>query len=423
MSLKIIKTTTNVNRAILLTAAIAASLFVWYAAKWNFANSAATRVDQREVADFLTTLAPDDPQVRFAAAVLFDKTFDKADAIRSLTEYEATARLSPNNYFAWIELGRARERNGDIDGAESAFRRALELAPNYADVSWAYGNFLYRNSTDQIKAFDMIRLAAAVRPSYAGPAVTAALSAANGDVDAARGLIGDSPDINAALTQYFISQKSLDDAFKAWQRIPGERRSGDFATLGRTLAGQGINAGKYRLAAAVLAETGAVPSPMVETVTDGGFEGPVKLSDAGAFDWIIAAGTEPLISISSDRVHGGKASLWLVCNTNRASDFREIRQTIAVEPGKTYLLEAYYRSELRAASTFRFEVLNAADNAVLAASDPLGLNAEWTPLTVAFTAPNAVDGVIVRFIRDKCPSQICAINGKVWLDDISIRRQ
>ena len=88
--------------------------------------------------------AANDPKAHLLAGVFYEKTFDVSDLDRSLAEYERAAALDPADYNLWLAVAEARDRIGDADGAGTAFSKALELAPNYADVQWAYGNFLLR---------------------------------------------------------------------------------------------------------------------------------------------------------------------------------------------------------------------------------------------------------------------------------------
>src|SRR5918993_1455882 len=59
---------------------------------------------------------------------------------RNADAIQAAVASSPHNSSFWVGLGQARERAGDRPAAESAYRRALELAPNYARTKWALGN-------------------------------------------------------------------------------------------------------------------------------------------------------------------------------------------------------------------------------------------------------------------------------------------
>src|SRR6186713_237040 len=159
MSLKLIRIGPGKGRLILIATAILCVAALFFFIKWHFANALATQLDSsrpesRLVADWLSRTAPGDPQIHFLAGALFEKTFDPADLKRSIYEYEKAAGLSPYNYVMWLNLGKARNLNGDTAGAEDAFRRSFELAPNYAAVEWVYGNFLIRQG-NTAEGFDL----------------------------------------------------------------------------------------------------------------------------------------------------------------------------------------------------------------------------------------------------------------------------
>src|SRR5687768_4449387 len=133
MSLKLIRIDPGKGRFILIADAVLCLIALFFFIKWHFANAIADQLDSarpesRLVADWLSRTAPGDPQIHFLAVALFEKTFDPADLRRSVYEYEKAAALSPYNYVMWLNLGKARNLSGDTAGAESAFRRAFELA-------------------------------------------------------------------------------------------------------------------------------------------------------------------------------------------------------------------------------------------------------------------------------------------------------
>lgn len=73
--------------------------------------------------------APDQPSGAFAgrkmaSALLFWGEY--ADAAHAL---DAVLKLSPDDVSAWHDLGMVRARLGDPAGAETAFRRSIELRP------------------------------------------------------------------------------------------------------------------------------------------------------------------------------------------------------------------------------------------------------------------------------------------------------
>jgi len=147
MSVKSIKLESSGKRIGLLVVALFCLAGAIFFAKWSLTSTVAAQAIYKEIAELAIDLAPDDPQTHFALAVLNERSFLIDDLPKSLAEYEKAAALSPNEFRLWLAVGRARERVGDAPGAEKALRRALELAPNYAEVQWMLGNVILREGT------------------------------------------------------------------------------------------------------------------------------------------------------------------------------------------------------------------------------------------------------------------------------------
>ena len=420
MALIIVKFERKLLRPMIAASAVLCLIGGWYFAKWNFTNAVSVRADTKDIADLAVALAPGDPQTHYAAAVVYEKTFDPDDLTRSLGEYETVAALSPNNYISWLALGKARERNGDAAGADGAFLRALELAPNYADVQWAYGNLLIRRGRTDEGLFKICTVAA-VKPEYAGPAVVTAMMLLDGDVAKVCSVPGRTPAMNAALAAYELSNKRFDEAVAVWDIIPADEKRINFHDAGDAIAGRLVEARQFRLAAHVAKDIWDGDGPATGSVLNGGFESPIKLKDARLFDWQIGPGDEPQIGLNEEEKHSGGYSLFMKFNTMQAAEFRYFSQTVAVEPGKPYSLEGFYRAELKGA--LAWEIADAADGKSLAKGSSINGSTDWASFRVNFTVPADSDGVIIRLVRDGCTSTVCPITGKVWFDDFTLRRR
>jgi len=415
---------TTATRVCLIALVLLIAGASWAGARWNFANSASMRADRVEMVPVLTTLGPDDPQTHFTAAVLLDKTFEPADAAASLEEYKKAAELSPNNYLVVLALAKAYDRAGDRENANAAFLRARELAPNYSDVKFAYGNFLLRGGGNDEAAFQLIAAAAKSRPEYASSAAILALETAGQNIAEARRLLGDAPSARAALAIYLLTKDRVEDAAALWDSLPIELKTGRLKEAGERLAAKLIEKKQFRLALSVYNDLQANPVLALNTVTNGGFESGVSADASNIFNWKINAGREPQIALA-DRAHSGKVSLYFVFETKRADAFREVRQTVAVEPGSKYRLSAFYKSELRAAEDVSSHLqVEDANGAILAKCPSFALNADWAETGIEFQVPADVpDGIAIELVRDDCRSPICPISGKLWLDDITLTKE
>lgn len=394
--------------------AVVAAIFV---AKWGFAHSAATRSDTIDVVSLAADLAPDDPQTHYALAVLSEKTFVTEDIERAVREFEKAVALSPNNYILWLDLGRARERNGDQPGAERALRRALELAPNYSRVQWALGNTLLRQGKND-EAFAEIRKAVAGDAAYTNSAATTAWQIFDGDVGRIRTAIGDSNRANASLATLLAGKKRFDEAFFIWEALPADEKRTTFKETGDLLHRQLVEAGKYRFASRIGEPNAATQSSGI--VTNGGFEEPVTIQTSNIFSWQIADGAIPRIGPTDGQKHGGNYSL-LMSFGQAVKSIRQVSQTIAVDPGSGYVFQLYYRSDLKTQAKLKWEILTAANGKIISTTDQLPPAPDWTAARAVFTVPEDIDGVTIRFVAEGCDPANCSLSGNIWFDDFSLK--
>ncbi|MEQ1606065.1 MAG: carbohydrate binding domain-containing protein [Pyrinomonadaceae bacterium] len=428
MSLKLVKIDPQLAKAALVAAALICVVSAFFFIRWNFANAIASRLDLKRpesklVIDWLIGLGPSDPQTHYAAAALFEKTFDPGDLTRSLNEYETAAALSPNNYLMWINVSRARNLNGDTAGSEAAIKRALELAPNYSAVQWAYGNLLIREgNTDD--GFKLAAKAAESNADLARSAVVLALQIYDGDLAQVRRLLGDSEAINSALATALIGQDRADDAVESWSKLPEQAKTTTYKKLGDDLAQKLLSAKKFRLAARVAADltVDGTEKLVVGQIANGGFENAIKLRGAGPFEWQIADGAEPQIGQSDSQKRSGKFGLFLMFNSFDAAHFRSVSQTVAVEPGGVYEFEGFYRSDLKTSAALKLEIADAASTATIASTPAFALAGDWTTLKAKFIVPAGTDGIVIRLAREGCNGPACRITGRLSFDDLSIKR-
>lgn len=420
MAIKSIKLETIAQRAILLGAGFVFLISVSFIVRWCFGYSIATQAISKEVAEFAVTLAPNAPQTHFALAVLNEQTFLPEDLLKSLAEYEKATALAPNDYRLWFALGKARERNGDAVGAELALKKAVELAPNYSRLRWTYGNILLRQGKTA-EAFAEMRQAAESEKTFINPLVATAWQIFDGDLAQIKQNIGDSTQINFVLPSFLVKQSRFDEAFAIWDSLPAEEKRTTYKENGAELFKQLIEAKKYRDALRVqsqIRESNA-ENFAVGTISNGGFETDIK-PNADVFGWKIADGVQPQIGFDIAQKQGGNQSLVIVFNSPNGQDFRALSQTVVVESGKSYGFEAVFKSNLKTSATLKWEIVDVSEGKVLAATEAVAANADWTGLKADFTVPENTQAVTIRLVREICKSTACPISGKIWFDDFNL---
>lgn len=393
---------------------------------WAFAhtlakNSDVGNSDAIKASGTAVGLSPGDPLVRFRYASDLEKTFDLSAISLSLKEYEAAAAASPYSFTLWLSLGQARERDGDRPAAEAAYRRALELAPNYARTKWALGNNLVRQGhTDE--GVDLIRGAVDQDPSFAAPAVIAAMQAFDGDVRRATEILGPSPIARAELVKYLINAGRFDEGLSVWTSASFDAGA-KINEIGLAIRGKLVEAKRFRDAARVTAslEPDEGKRPAIGSITNGGFEAGVAVQNVDFFDWQVGQ-PYPIYGLSESQPKEGRYSLLVRFTSASKLDMATISRNIALEPGTQYEMKLAYRSDLTTRAEFRWEVLSAADKTRIMISDPLANSSEWSSMQIKFTVPSNTDGITIRLVREKCDTAVCTVSGNLWFDDFSLRK-
>src|SRR5437016_6481350 len=92
-------------------------------------------------------LDPDDPETQFQLGTIYDKAKAAAQAVE---HFRKAATLNPHDARAWDYLGLNLELAGDLDGAEKAYEKGLQVnqAGRYHDafLDYNYGRFLAKRN-------------------------------------------------------------------------------------------------------------------------------------------------------------------------------------------------------------------------------------------------------------------------------------
>ncbi|MDI1242942.1 MAG: tetratricopeptide repeat protein [bacterium] len=394
----------------------------FFAVSWAFAHTLASNSDAIQASEFAATLSPGDPRARFRYAFDLEKTFDPEAITRSLKEYETAVAASPHNFSYWLGLGQARERAGDRPAAEAAYRRALELAPNYARTKWALGNNLVRQGrTDE--GVQLIRGAVDQDPAFAAPAVVAAMQAFDGDVLRATEILGPSPIARAELAKYLVNAGRFDEGVAVWTSAQFDMSIAKIQETGIAIRGKLVEAKRFHDAAQI---TGSIQPdeskrPAVGAMTNGGFETWVASQNADFFDWQIGQ-PYPIYGLSESQPKEGRYSLLVRFTSASKLEMATISRTVALEPDTSYQLSFAYRSDLTSRAEFRWEVLSAADSTRIAIGEPLANKSDWAEVGIRFSVPANCDGITIRLVREKCDSAACTVSGNLWFDDFRLNR-
>jgi hypothetical protein len=171
-------------------------------------------------------------------------------------------------------------------------------------------------------------------------------------------------------------------------------------------------------------QLGLDPDARPSTVTNGSFEKGVGQQEDSRFGWLITRGDSKLdISTDSSVRHEGARSLKVSFRNYVKPELYNLFQTIVVEPGMSYRLTFWVRTEnLKSSGGPRIEIVNANDDKIFAMSKPFDIGSnDWQEYQVDFRTPDNCTAITIRTARVFCGDQ-CPIVGMFWYDEFGLTR-
>jgi Flp pilus assembly protein TadD len=413
-------------RLLLVTVVVAVLLFAWFAVRWQLGNmlaqlTAPNQPNASEIAQLALRLAPRDPRPMWLAANAEKGHFSTEHLERSVGMFEEVVRRSPNDFRWWIELGRAYEQAEKPENAELAFRRAVELAPNYTFPHWQFGNFFLRQDRSE-EAFSELRKTTERSVVYREQVFSLAWDYFDKDPQKVETLAADTPDVRATLALFYAARGSADNALRVWNTLSDEQKSQHLDTARRIARGL-FEKQRYRESLAFSVQTGIDPDARPESITNGGFEKFMGGPDDTLFGWRVFRneGKIDILPDSSVKFEGVR-SLRVAFKGYAKAELHNAVQFVAVQPGGRYRLSFMVRTDnLRSGGPPLLQIISGRASVGIAASEPFALgSADWRPVTLDFTAPDDFDGVQIRTGRVSCEE--CPISGTIWYDDFRLTK-
>jgi hypothetical protein len=370
-----------------------------------------------------TRLDPDDSDYHLGLGRLYQYSLTDINPTEAIAELTLAAEKSPFDAQPWLDLGAAQELAGQVGDAEASLRRADYLAPNLPGFQWAIANFflLHGNVDESLRHF---RIVLAGTPQYNAIIFSTAWKAVGNADEILAKVIPDNVNPQIGYMYYLAGQKKVDDAQKVWARVaanPETFTAHEVAPYIDFLLRSHESEDAYR-DWTDLEKRGLVkaPSEPGNLVRDGDFE----TETAGfGFGWNFYPPQGVYVGLDTTTFHSGARALLIRFPGKVNYFFRNVCQNVRVSPGLDYRARAFMKTDgITTNSGPRLEVLDPYDPKQLdLLSDQLtGTNAAWSLLTVNFTTKpdtRLVEVCVTRLPSDKLDN---LIEGRVWVDDVSL---
>lgn len=423
--IKIIGTKDLKGRLLLGAIVLAALIFAWFSISWQIGNllAAVTQPNDpnaRSVAELSHNLSPRDPLTNWLKGSVTKENFAPDSLKNSTADFENAVRFAPEDYRYWIELARNYEQLEEYDKAENIFRHTVEIAPEYSNVHWQFGNYYLRRGKEA-EAFAELRKSAGNSSVYSDQIFSIVWEYYDKDKAKLDQLAGEKGDIRASLARFYAAKGESEDSLRIWNTISEEDKKRNEKTA-RIITQSLYERRFYRAANAFTRQLGLEPDAQIGTIENGGFEEPIAPNGSDTyFGWQI--GKKEKMEINTDPIkkkEGGK-SLRVSFNGFTGVELKNVGQTVAVESNKKYRLSFWLKTDnLKSAGNPTLEIINANDQKIITTSAAFaGGTSDWTQMKIEFTTPPTAEAVAVRFDRAYC-GDACPIVGTFWVDEFKL---
>jgi hypothetical protein len=370
---------------------------------------------------------PDSARVNFRLAKV--EIADVAHKGRFNAQAESHAwravNLSPWDYQARGLLATAQELNGKREEAENSLREAVKLAPNHAELNWAFANLLLRRGK-LTESFGPFRVATRSRADLLTTAIATIWRASDGGVDALTSFAGDDAETMLAVVKFLTEQNLVAEAGAVFNSIDKQAKAR--SPQSPELIGALMRARRFDFARATWVELMTVARPDVRLdareagalIWDGGFEMD-GVEGLNQFNWAIRPNKFAWIAIDRSVARTGRRSLKLVfsgLDTTTLGD--QVQQTIVLKPGASYYLECYAKAkDLITPEGPRIAVIG--PSGLIGESGPASADSnDWQKLTISFIAPANQAAATLAIVRTPRFSYDDPTSGTIWFDDFTL---
>ncbi len=328
------------------------------------------------------------------------------DSMRSAINYR------PNDYELWLKLADVLDLAGQRGEVETAYVRAIELAPYYARPHYLFGIFLLKTGQTE-HGLRELREASRRNPMYFPDVLAVAIKVRSGNINNAEAILRPfEPSERDLFAEYAIRQT---DTATLPQSICGDSALSD--TTRYSLVVFLIEKRRFDLADQLNRQSCTPGTPGV--MDDSSFENR-SVSLGRGFGWRFSTASDNTKAIVDGKA--GERFLKIIFN-GEESENQILSQVVLTEKGKRYRLSFEARSD---------HIVSGGPPVIqVMAEDPEGSRmlseakiptdmADWGQFTLDFTTGKETGGVLVQLSRSTCLQMPCPIFGDLSLDKFSL---
>ena len=393
-------------------------VFIGYSAAWqglsHYYSNIAFRSGSETDAAAAVSYLPENPHAHKTSGEVFLRN---KNYVAATDAFERAIVFSQNDFLLWLRLGYSRSLLKEFDAAETAYQRALELAPNYSQPNYYMGMMLLETGRTG-DAFRYLSKAADRDPDlYPQMLHRARVSFPDDPLAIESAFNPNSRHAKKLVSRYLIKNNFMTDNVRLFL-VSDELTDGEKNEFVQYL----LHKENFQVARKVwLSRLKPEKFDVNELIFDGGFEA-ITESDPSGLGWQINQKmTATAVARDQKTFHSGSSALKVKFAGNVEIGKDIVSQLAYVQPGRKYSLRIFLLSpELISAGLPAIAVSDGTTNELLGRSSELqATNGKWIEYKFEFVAKETA-AVRISLQRINCNTNPCPIFGELFLDDIRL---
>jgi hypothetical protein len=347
------------------------------------------------------------------------KFYVLGDASAAATDYEKAIALNRFDAHYWLDYANALVNLNRVQETTDAVHSAIRLDPTTPRTNWEAANlYLVAGDTGAaLSRFRAILEQEADTPEY--PVLPLAWRVTRDPDLITREALPPRPTVYLRFLQLLMTENNPEAAARVWVALSKLQQNFEpklvFPYFNYLIAHQDVK-GAQQVWSYLTASTlpGYVRSDNLIVNSD--FELPLL---NGGFDWRYRESRNVSLMMDNDRFESGRQSLNM--SFRGVSADAGVAQLIPVEPDTSYEFGVYVKAEnIQGANGPQFQVQDAFTQQSLLLTDDLTGTFNWRSVSGDFHTGPETRLVILHVVR--VPGNTL-VRGKLWMDDVSIRRK
>lgn len=412
--------------ALILIVGVPAVAFAFQVTRIALAARFGSRFDAQDLQRAIA-LDPYNAGYYHELGLIYAYSFDNTNLRKAVQCLRKATQLNQRKAMYWSDLAEVCDTVNHTACSDLAVERALSMSPATPRFEWKAGNhYLLTGHTEE--ALEHFRRLLELDGTYAQPVFRVCLRVVGDPVTILQKVLPATrnPQLKLAYLDFLSAQGDIDFANQVWNQISSsdgpECRFSDVRPYLESL----ISADKMRRAAKVwgqLESAHVIPKPGVGEAGNLVYNGKFSHIPLNAgFDWRSPDAPYVEVNFHDPSAHDGSHCLRVDYAAGRNLESEPVYELVAVDPGRTYRLHAYVRSQdITSDSGPRLRVLDPDCPACLNVSTQTTVGTtSWHALTLDFTAGVRTRVVRLSVWRPRTWTFPMEISGSFWLADVSI---